>query len=100
MALTMAAYKVQAIQDWPEPCKVRDVQSFLGFTNFYHCFIYSYSMITVPLMQLTKKNVLWDWSDKCQTAFNTLKKAFTILAPVLTHWIPDAPIMIETDASN
>jgi len=33
--LTMAPYKVQIIQDWPEPQKVKDVQSFLGFANFY-----------------------------------------------------------------
>jgi RNase H-like domain found in reverse transcriptase len=28
-----------------------------------------------------------------------LKKAFTT-APVLTHWIPDAPLIVETDASD
>jgi len=33
--LTMAQNKVQIIQDWPEPRKVRDIQSFLGFANFY-----------------------------------------------------------------
>src|SRR6266481_2434445 len=98
-SLGMAQNKIQAIQDWPEPRKVRDVQSFLGFMNFYHHFIYSYSLIAVPLMWLTKKSVTWDWSDECQTAFNTLKKAFT-MAPVLTHWIPDTPIMIETNASD
>ena len=41
--LTMASYKVQIIQDWPEPRKVKDVQSFLGFANFYCRFIYGYS---------------------------------------------------------
>src|SRR5882672_5120554 len=51
--LTMAPYKVQIIPDWPEPQKVKDIQSFLGFTNFYRCFIYGYSEITVPLMCLT-----------------------------------------------
>src|SRR6266481_1174763 len=56
-------------------------------------------MITVPLTQLIKKNVPWDWSNECRTAFNTLKKAFTT-APVLTHWIPDTPIMIKIDASD
>src|SRR6266481_4156110 len=96
--LGMAQNKIQAIQDWPEPHKVRDVQSFLSFANFYHRFIYGYSMITVPLTCLTKKDVPWDWSDECQTSFNTLKKAFT-MAPVLTHWIPNTPIMIETDTS-
>ena len=33
--LTMDPVKVQTIQDWPEPRKVKDVQSFLGFANFY-----------------------------------------------------------------
>ena len=33
--LTMADDKVKCIQDWPEPRKVRDIQSFLGFVNFY-----------------------------------------------------------------
>src|SRR6266481_3505334 len=97
--LGMAQNKIQAIQDWPEPHKVRDIQSFLGFVNFYCRFIYGYSVIAVPLMHLTKKNIPWDWSDKFQTSINTLKKAFT-MAPVLTHWILDTPIMIETDASD
>ena len=34
--LTMSDNKVKIIQDWPEPKKVKDIQSFLGFTNFYH----------------------------------------------------------------
>ena len=33
--LTMADDKIKCIQDWPKPCKVRDIQSFLGFANFY-----------------------------------------------------------------
>src|SRR5882724_9940913 len=33
--LTMVPYKVQIIQDWPKPQKVKDIQSFLGFANFY-----------------------------------------------------------------
>ena len=32
--LKMDPSKVQTIQDWPEPRKVKDVQSFLGFANF------------------------------------------------------------------
>ena len=33
--LKMDPSKVQTIQDWPEPRKVKDIQSFLGFANFY-----------------------------------------------------------------
>ena len=47
--LTMAADKVQVIQDWPEPQKIKDIQSFLGFTNFYRHFIPHYSDIAIPL---------------------------------------------------
>src|SRR6266508_2321502 len=43
--LSMDQVKVKVIQDWPEPWKVRDVQSFLGFANFYRRFIFNYSDI-------------------------------------------------------
>src|SRR5712664_3202914 len=97
--LTMAQYKVQIIQDWPEPQKVKDIQSFLGFANFYCCFIYGYSEITVPLTRLTRKGTPWHFSDECHSAFEALKKAFTT-ALVLTHWIPDTQITIKTEASD
>jgi hypothetical protein len=74
--------KIQVIQDWPVPKKVKDVQSFLGFSNFYRRFIFTYSNLTVPLMRLTRKNAQWFWSPTCQEAFILLKKAFT-LAPIL-----------------
>ncbi|KAJ3009536.1 hypothetical protein NUW54_g2751 [Trametes sanguinea] len=47
--LTMAESKVKAILDWPEPWKVWDIQSILGFANFYRRFIHNYSEIVLPL---------------------------------------------------
>ena len=61
--------KVQTIQDWPEPCKVKDVQSFLGFTNFYCRFISDYSAIMVPLTWLTHKGIPWNFTDAAQKSF-------------------------------
>ena len=97
--LTMASNKVQIIQDWLEPRKVKDIQSFLGFSNFYCHFIYGYSRITVPLTCLTCKGVPWNFTDECRSAFNALEMAFTS-APVLTHWMPDIPITVEMNASD
>src|SRR6266705_6683961 len=57
--LTMSTEKVKAIQDWPKPCKVKDVQSFLGFANFYRRFIHEYSTIMIPLTHLTRKGIPW-----------------------------------------
>ena len=53
----------------------------------------------VPLTNLTHKNVPWNFTDECRSAFNTLKKAFTT-APVLTHWILDTQITVKTDVSD
>jgi hypothetical protein len=97
--LHMAKDKVQTILDWPEPRKVKDIQSFLGFANFYHRFIYGYSEITTPLTRLIQKNAPWNFNSKCHAAFNKLKEEFTH-APLLTHWVPDSQIMVETDASD
>ena len=87
--LTMAQNKVDIICDWPEPRKVKDIQSFLGFTNFYCCFIYNYSDIVVPLTCLTRKDAPWNFSADCRRSFNSLKEAFTSM-----------PIIVETDASD
>ena len=45
--------KVKIIQDWPEPKKVKDIQFFLSFTNFYCQFIFNYLDIIIPLTCLT-----------------------------------------------
>ena len=50
-------------------------------------------------MHLTRKGIKWDFSDATRKAFQYLKTAFTT-APILMHWIPDKPIIVETDASN
>src|SRR5258708_23322810 len=95
----MEAAKVAAIQNWLEPRNVRDVQSFLGFVNFYHCFIADYSQMTLPLMNLCKKATPWNFGERETTAFRTLKNAFST-APVLCHWALDLQMMVETDASD
>ena len=55
--------------------------------------------ITIPLTHLTRKDTPWNFSDDCHSAFQRLKDAFTS-APILTHYIPDAPLLVETDASD
>ncbi|SJL09294.1 uncharacterized protein ARMOST_12671 [Armillaria ostoyae] len=76
----MSKDKVKAILDWLVPWKVKDIQSFLGFTNFYCC---------TP----------WKFDNKCMATFNKLKQAFTH-APIFTHWVPDWQLVMETNASD
>lgn len=51
--------------NWPTPANMKDVQSFLGFVNFYWRSVYGFSKIASPLTRLTKKNIKFDWDEKC-----------------------------------
>ena len=82
--LTMPNDKVKIIQNWPEPKKVKDIQSFLGFANFYCWFIFNYLDIVISLTYLIWKEISWKFNSSCCDAFNSLKKIFTS-TPVLTH---------------
>jgi len=75
--LQMNDNKVQTVQDWPTPQRIKDIQFFLGFVNFYRCFIQNYSVLTLPLIRLTRKLTSWNWTTECETAFKTIKEAFT-----------------------
>ena len=70
--LLMDPSKVSTVLEWPEPHKVKDIQSFLGFANFYRQFISDYSKITVPLTRLTCKGTPWDFSNACRNTFKSL----------------------------
>jgi len=98
-SISMSQSKVDAILKWPTPKNLKQVQSFLGFTNFYRRFVFNYSDIVIPLTCLMRKLAPWNWSSKADSAFRTLKQAFT-KAPVLTHWLPDAPVLVKTNASD
>src|SRR5260370_24603306 len=71
--LHMDPMKVATIQGWLEPWNVHDVQSFLGFANFYCWFIVDYSQLTLPLTNLHMKATPWNFSAMEATMFYLLK---------------------------
>ena len=70
----MDSVKLGGIRDWPTLTTVKQVRSFLEFGNFYQKFIFHYSDLTRPLNNLMKKDKKFEWTIKCQEAFDTLKK--------------------------
>ena len=91
--------KIRTVIEWEAPDSVKGVQSFLGFANVYRRFIEGYSKLSRPLTNLTKKSVKFFWSDECGRAFAELKQRFTS-APILRHYDPELPCIIECDASD
>ena len=67
--MTPIEAKLKAVQDWSKPQNVRDIQSFLGFANYYKIFIKNFAGVVGPLTDLTQKNVLWQWGPYQRQAF-------------------------------
>lgn len=73
----MDPVKVACVAEWPEPRNKKQVQSFLGFVNFYRRFIRDFSHHARLLFDLTGKNAPWVWEEAQQAAFDELKCAVT-----------------------
>lgn len=99
--ISMDPKKVTAMLSWPRPKSVTDVRSFLGLVGYYRKFLKGFADVTAPLVELTKKNVPWDWDAAQEYAFKALKEMLTT-APTLL--IPDTSagktFVIHTDASD
>jgi transposase InsO family protein len=90
--------KIAAVTNWPVPQNLTQLRSFLGLANYYHKFIRSYASLALPLYQLTRKNVLWEWSGRCEAAFQRLKLELQ-QAPCLRAPDSSRPFVLQTDAS-
>lgn len=91
--------KIEAVANWPTPTDLKQLRGFLGLSGYYRKFIKNYGLISRPLTDLLKKDVLFHWTPQLQMSFEALKQAL-ISAPVLV--LPDfsKPFTIETDASS
>ncbi|KAJ3495813.1 hypothetical protein NLJ89_g10573 [Agrocybe chaxingu] len=97
--IKMNPKKLATISEWPVPHTIHEVQSFLGFTNFYCRFVHRYASIALPLNKLTRKGVPFYFAEAERDAFEKLKRAFTSY-PVLRHYDPSRPATLSTDASD
>ena len=97
--IVMDLAKTEAISRWLTPSNVKQVQSFIGFTNFYCHFIINFLETVTPLTHLIRKDTKFSWGLEHQQAFDKLKLVFT-QALVLTHFDPANLIVVEMDASD
>ena len=90
--------KVKAIKEWKTPTKIKEVESFLGFANFYRQFIKNFSHTARPLNKLKGKKE-WKWGEEQQEAFKELKKKITSQL-VLALPRREGKFRVETNASG
>ena len=73
--------KIEGILEWKPSRSVTKVRRFLGLAGYYRMFVKGFSMIAALMTRLLKKNVRFEWSEKCQDSF---EKLFLTDAHVLT----------------
>ena len=59
--------KIEAVKNWLKPKFVCDIQVFLGFANFYQCFIQSFSKIAGLLTSMLRTSSLTGLSTILQS---------------------------------
>ena len=67
--------------------------------NYYRKFIQNYAKIATPLNALLKKDYIFMWTEECQQALYSLKKAF-VSALMLSYRSPDKSFILTCDASD
>jgi transposase InsO family protein len=95
----MDPVKIAGVAEWPTPKSKKEVQSFIGFTNFYRRFIADFSHHARALFDLTKKDAPFVWGTPEEDAFVKLKQLVT---SALVLAMPDSsrPYRVEADGSG
>ncbi|RJE17347.1 to reverse transcriptase [Aspergillus sclerotialis] len=91
--------KIKAIEEWPIPTCVKDVQSFHGLANYYRQYIRGFSKEVKPMMELLKKDKEFEWGPRQQESFDRIKDMFR-RGDIRQHFNPELPNFVDTDASD
>ncbi|KAK1660676.1 hypothetical protein QYE76_048835, partial [Lolium multiflorum] len=91
--------KIKTVAEWKAPTTQTEVRAFLGLAGYYRRFVEGFSNIARPMTQLLKKDKKFEWTEKCEESFQTLKTRLTT-APILI--MPDItkPFDVYCDASK
>ena len=69
--------KVEAMMSWERPKSVFEIRSFLELAGYYKRFIEDFSRLAAPMTRFTRNEVKFDWDDRCEEAFQELKRMLT-----------------------
>jgi hypothetical protein len=91
---------VAKILKWPPLTIVKEVRGFLGLCGTVRIWIQNFPEVARPLVQLTKKNWEFEWTQACQKSFDVLKQLITT-APVLhpINYRSSKPVILSVDTN-
>ena len=66
---------VTKVVDWPTPKSAKQVKQFVAMASYYRRYVRNFASTARPMVDLTKKGKKFLWSEACEAAFNSLKRA-------------------------
>lgn len=96
--LWKSSNKIKAVLETPSPKDITSLRAYLGILNYYHRFLPNLATVVSPMTALLKKDRKFVWTQQCQEAFELSKQLLTS-EPVLTHYDPQLPVKLATNAS-
>ncbi|GBM91688.1 Retrovirus-related Pol polyprotein from transposon 17.6 [Araneus ventricosus] len=97
--ISLSLDKTVAVQNFPEPKRVKQVQGFLGLPGYFRKFIQNYALIAKPLSDLLRANTEFYFGPEQKSAFQTLKQKLSE-NPVLHIFKQGSKLELHTDASK
>lgn len=91
--------KFETISKYPVPKNTDEVRRFVAFCNYYRRFIKDFAQIANCLNGLLKKKAKFNWTEQCQSAFETMKTKL-ISPPILQYPDFSKTFVLTTDASD
>ena len=91
--------KVKVIMEMPAPSDKKGVERLLGTINYLAKFIPDMSTKTLPIRELLKWDVVFEWGPSQDRAFQEIKEILSA-APVLAFYDVTKPVVITCDASK
>jgi len=91
--------KIDSVDMMKLPMKVKDLQMFLGFVNYFMNYIPFFTWLTQPLYRLLHKDAKWEWNPIHQEAYELCKLALKS-APILGYPKDRLGYRLYTDASD
>ena len=91
--------KTDAIRKMPPPENPAALLRFLGMTNYLSKFIKDYSEKTAKLRELLHNDVVWNWTEAHQQAYDSLKEQL-VNPPVLKFFDSTKRVVLSVDASK
>lgn len=91
--------RLSVIADFPTPCDKKQLQAFLGVCGYYRRFSVKHADFVAPFRDILSSKTSWRWTEVHAVAFQEMKDNF-LRAVTLTHYLPNKPFHLQTDASD